>query len=214
MGNIARYRKKPFEYRVFVIGNPSPNACAFPGGVILVTEGLLRTMSSEAEVASVLAHEMGHVELSHCLDTVRFQLLAQKVGSAEIGKLADMAVNILARHTYSKTQEDEADGYAWGMMLNTVYNPSALGGAFGKLLSHGDVSREAGPGSSADPLREYLMTHPHMALRWEKYSERARVWWDGNPEARKYDGKRNLKKLKAFSAGVTFPEEWVVRDRR
>ena len=213
MGSITRYRKKPFEYRVFVVESPSPNACAFPGGVILVTEGLLRVMVSEAEVVSVLAHEMGHVELSHCLDTVRFQLLAQKVGSAEIGKLADIAVAILARHTYSKTQEDEADRYAWGMMLNTVYNPTALGGAFAKLLSYGEISHGTASGEKADPLREYLMTHPHMALRREKYSERARIWWNGNPEARKYDGVRNLKKLKAFSAGITFPEEWVIRDR-
>ncbi len=213
MGSIARFRKKPFEYRVFVIENPAPNACAFPGGVILVTEGLLRTMSSEAELTSVLAHEMGHVELSHCLDTVRFQLLARKVGSAEIGKLADMAVNILARHTYSKTQEDEADGYAWGMMLNTAYNPSSLGGAFGKLLTYGEVPGGGGSGGSADPLREYLMTHPHMALRFQKYSERARVWWDGNPKARKYNGRNNLKKLKAFPAGFAYPGEWETREQ-
>ena len=59
---------------------PMPNAFALPGGVIIVTGGLLKTLKSEAELAAVLSHEMGHIELSHCLDTVRFQLLARKDG--------------------------------------------------------------------------------------------------------------------------------------
>lgn len=209
MGAITRYRKKPFEYRVFVIEDLSPNACAFPGGVILVTAGLLKTVKSEAEVVAVLAHEMGHVELSHCLDTVRFQLLSEKVGSAAMGKLADMAVNILARHTYSKTQEDDSDAYSYAMLLNTAYNPSATGRVFGSFLAYRQGSHGINHSGHAEPLREYLMTHPHLEHRQEKYSEKARIWWRGNPGARKYDGKRNLKELQAFVTGVTYPGEWV-----
>jgi predicted Zn-dependent protease len=211
MGSIARYRKKPFHYRVYVIGDPSPNACAFPGGVILVTEGLLATMKSEAEVMAVLAHEMGHVELSHCLDTVRFRLLAQKVGSASMGTLADMAVNILARHTYSKTQEDDADSYAYAMVLNTAYNPSAVGGAFGSFLSYQGASGDINRREHAGPLREYLMTHPHLEHRMEKYSEKARIWWQRNQGARKYNGKKNLLEMKAFLTGISYPGEWTTR---
>lgn len=211
MGAIARYGKKPFRYRVYVIGDVSPNACAFPGGIILVTEGLLKTMRTEAEVMAVLAHEMGHVELSHCLDTVRFQLLAEKVGSAPIGTLADMAVNILARHTYSKTQEDDADSYAYTMLLNTAYNPAGVGGAFGSFLAYQEASGGSNHTMNAGPLREYLMTHPHLEHRKEKYSENARRWWQRNQGARKYNGKKNLKELKAFMTGITYPGEWTTR---
>lgn len=211
MGTVARFRKKPFLYRVYIIGDLSPNACAFPGGVILVTDGLLKTMKSEAEVMAVLSHEMGHVELSHCLDTVRFRLLAEKVGSAPIGTLADMAVNILARHTYSKTQEDDADSYAYAMLLNTAYNPAGVGGAFGSFLAYQEASGGSGFSGQAGPLREYLMTHPHLEHRKEKYSEKARIWWQKNPGARKYNGKKNLREMKAFLTGISYPGEWTTR---
>lgn len=210
IGAISKYKKKPFDYRVFLLDDSYPNAFALPGGVIVVTDGLLATLKSEAELAAIFAHEIGHIELSHCLDAVRFQLLADKVGAESLGKLADIAVNTLVRHTYSQTQEDDADAYAWGMILNTVYNPYGLGRAFASLLAHEEVSKNMGRSGKGDLIREYLMSHPHTVHRMEKYTEKAKRWWNTNKGARKYNGKKNLREMRAFPSGITYPGEWDI----
>jgi len=205
---ITPYRKKPFDYRIFVVDAWDPNAFALPGGVIVVTDGLLKNLRNEAELLAVLSHEMGHVELSHCLDTVRFQLLSKKVGSATLGELADLAVNILLRHSYSRSQEDEADAYAFAMILNTVYNPSALGGVFSSFLAYQNKPGGVTTREKAHPLREYFMSHPHLVHREEKYSEKARRWWREHGDERKYNGKRNLERLSELSPDSSFAGEW------
>src|SRR6185436_5295286 len=64
ISNLSRYARKPFKYRVLKVNwGKEPNAFALPGGVIVVTTGLISLVESESELVSVLAHEMGHVEL-------------------------------------------------------------------------------------------------------------------------------------------------------
>src|SRR3954470_8840091 len=53
----------PWQYRV--VNDPTPNAFALPGGFIFVTRGLLPLMQNEAELATVLGHETGHVTAKH-----------------------------------------------------------------------------------------------------------------------------------------------------
>ena len=55
----------PIKYRFLVANNPSINAFATPGGVIVVNSGLIRKTKTEAELASVLAHEIAHVKARH-----------------------------------------------------------------------------------------------------------------------------------------------------
>ena len=52
----------PIKYRFFVANNPTINAFATPGGVIVINSGLIRKTKTEAELASVLAHEIAHVK--------------------------------------------------------------------------------------------------------------------------------------------------------
>ncbi len=210
MNYMSRFAKKPFTYRVYILPYSQPNAFALPGGIICVTQGLLKTLKSESELVSVLAHEMGHIELSHCLEIVRFQLLTKKMGNSSLGKLADFAVNIMLRHTYSKTHEDEADEYAYALILNTVYDPLATGNAFASLLGYKNspIPKSAASRPS-DPVREYFMTHPYLELRSEKFREKGRVWWEQNKnKEKKYVGKQNLDK-KVSQAKKEFADEWI-----
>ncbi len=55
----------PFDYDFYVIRSRDPNAFAIPGGHIFITRGLLEKLNSEAELASVLGHEVGHVVAQH-----------------------------------------------------------------------------------------------------------------------------------------------------
>lgn len=207
IGTIAAHASKPFVYRAYVVDDPAPNAMAMPGGVLLVTRGLLETLGSEAELVAVLAHEVGHVELGHCFDAVRFQLLAQKVGVSQLGGFADFAFGLLTRHAYSKTMEDEADRYAWKLLLTSRYDPSALGRSFESLHIHSARQGMATP-RQAELFRDYFMSHPPLELRVEKYAQSARQWWSENPAGPRYRGRLNLEQRQSMAQSA-LAQEWV-----
>lgn len=206
---VAEGGRKGFRYRAFLYETTVPNAFALPGGIVVVTTGLLSTLHSEAELVSVLAHEVGHVELSHCIDGVRFEILERKMGSAPLGELADVAMTVMMRHAFSKTQEEEADEYAWAWLQQSQYDIAGEGRAFHALQESDRPVSSAGEGrrEQPHPILEYLQSHPHLELREERYRERARNWSAAHPGEQRYSGYRNLLQLRAMS-DESFMEEW------
>lgn len=204
---LAPFAGKPFRYRAYVVDYPSPNAMALPGGVVLVTRSLLGTLRSEAELVAVLAHEIGHIERGHCFDTVRFELLAQKMGAKPLGMLADFAAALLLRHSYSKTMEHEADVYAFELLTNSRYDPRAVAGGFRSLLAYVE-SRGGRTPQQASPIRDYFTSHPPLEVRAAEFGQRADAWWRGHPDERRYVGARNLQAVVALPRHE-LADEWV-----
>lgn len=224
---VSQGSRKGFRYRAFLYETTVPNAFALPGGVVVVTTGLLSTLHSEAELVAVLAHEVGHVELSHCMDGVRFEILERKLHSAPLGELADLAMTVMMRHAFGKTQEEEADEYAWAWLQQSSYDVAGEGRAFRSLRAglqgetRSETGRESdgGPGSDPGsgkgseareqphPLVEYFQSHPHLELREERYAERARAWRRAHGDEKRYSGYRNLTELRPMTE-TSFMEEW------
>ena len=73
----AKSERPELPWQFQVVDDPSPNAFALPGGFIFVTRGMLTLMTSEAELASVLGHEIGHVTARHSVNQISKQQLAQ-----------------------------------------------------------------------------------------------------------------------------------------
>ncbi len=169
VSKLTEWNSKGFTYRIFIMPTSSPNAFAMPGGVLFVTQGLLEMVKSEAELVAILGHEIGHVELSHCMDGVRGELLARKLGSAALGEFADIAVGLLVRPSFSKNQEDEADEYGYTILLRELYDPLAMSRTFLRLKE--SIGGEERAGS---PIQEYFMTHPYLDHRAEKFREKAK----------------------------------------
>jgi predicted Zn-dependent protease len=184
---LAAGARKPFAYRAF-IADGEPNAFALPGGVVLVTRGLLAILTSEAQLASVVGHEIGHVELGHCYDAARFQLLASKIHGQTLGELADAVYGFLAHASFSKTQEDEADGYGFETLIAKGYDPMAMSEAFA-LMQKSLGERTA---RGIDPFRDYFRSHPPIELRIDKFRERARRWRERHPDAPIYAGQHEF----------------------
>jgi predicted Zn-dependent protease len=206
MPQIRAHVRKPFPYRAYVVPSSAPNAMALPGGVILVNKGLLDTLGSEAELVSVLAHEAGHIELGHCFDTVRLQLLSRKLGSETLGQLADLAFRILLQHHYSKAAEHEADVYAFTLLRSSPYDPRGSGASFASMArSHGSPDRPAD--DHADLLRDYISSHPPLVIRQAEFSQAAEGWWRRHPAERRYWGLRNLRERRALS-DLDLGAEW------
>jgi predicted Zn-dependent protease len=204
---ISARTKKNFSYRAFVIPWEVPNAMALPGGVIFVTEGLLDTLDNEAQLAAVLAHEVGHIELSHCVDAVKYEIVAKKLGVMPLGRVADLAVRLMIRHSFSKTQENEADLYAWRWLGHSRYDPRAVGGSFSALKSWQENMGVSG--YKAGIFRDYFSSHPPLEVRAYEFDSRANQWWRRHANERRYTGAQNLAERKALDSGPGLPDEWV-----
>ena len=201
--HLSKNKKKSFPYTVYIINESYMNAFALPGGVIFITEGLINNLSSESELAGVIAHEIGHIELSHCLDTVRMELVARKIGMAPAGELADFAVNILFRHSYSKTQEDAADEYAFALLKETKYTPFGISNAFKSMINEYPSDQK-----TADVIKEYFMSHPHLELRADKFEHKAKEWLDNHEGEKRYLGELNIQNKISFYQ-KTYEDEWI-----
>ncbi|MFM7313126.1 MAG: M48 family metallopeptidase [Cyanobium sp.] len=203
---LRSHARRPFPYRAFRIGRiGAPNAMALPGGVILISDEMLDLVGSEAELMAVLAHEMGHVELGHCFDRVRFALLLQRSGAGTLGEIADAAINVLLQQSYSKTAENEADDYSYGLLLSSPYDPAALGRLF---TAFNTLRRDPGE-QHADPLRDYLISHPPGPIREAEFLQRARSWWTRNRTSRRYRGRSNLQERRPLPI-LDDPREWTM----
>ncbi|MDP8219097.1 MAG: M48 family metallopeptidase [Candidatus Theseobacter exili] len=209
IANLSKNGQKQFKYKVFVLDSKVPNACALPGGIILVTSGLLNTLDTEAQLASVFAHEMGHIECGHCVSAVKYQLAAKKINMPSLGKIPDFFNRLFFRHVFSKTQENEADEYSYKLLLKTEYNPSATAQSFEKLKEYKKLrySQEK-TNNKTDLLRDYITSHPPLSLRISKFSAEAKSWWRRNSGTKRYNGRENLKNRKSFYTNV-IKDEWT-----
>jgi predicted Zn-dependent protease len=154
----------PWTFRA--VDDPSPNAFALPGGYIFVTRGLLDLMNNEAELATVLGHEIGHVTARHSVQQMSQQQLAQLalgVGAilsptvAQLGEAASQGLGLLFLK-YSRDDERQADDLGFRYALNQGYDVRYMDDVFRSLQRLGEASKES-------PLPSWLATHPGEAER-------------------------------------------------
>ncbi len=154
----------PWTFRV--VDDPVVNAFALPGGFIYVTRGLLAHVSSEAELASVVGHEIGHVTARHTVSQMSSQQLAGlglaigSIVSSEFERyagLANSALGVLFLK-YSRDDESEADALGLRYMRGANFDPRAMPEVFALLER---VSEAQGGGR----LPEWLASHPNPANR-------------------------------------------------
>jgi predicted Zn-dependent protease len=201
--SLTKFKQKPFEYRVYILDSFIPNAFATPGGTLFITQGLLDILKSESELVAILSHEIGHVEKGHCFDRVRFELLTKKIGMSTLGKLADIIFSFTISTSYNKNQEDEADEYAFDLVLLTDYDPSGEGKSF-KRLKETYSNRES---REANIIKEYFQSHPYTEIRMEKFLEKAKLWWRLN-QGKKYIGSENYLQRKDYNE-MKLDSEWI-----
>ena len=154
----------PWTFRA--VDDPSPNAFALPGGYVFVTRGLLDLMNNEAELASVLGHEIGHVTARHSVHQMSEQQLAQLalgVGAilsptvAQFGDVAAQGLGLLFLK-YGRDDERQADDLGFRYALNQGYDVRYMDDVFRSLQRLGEASKES-------PLPSWLATHPGEAER-------------------------------------------------
>jgi Zn-dependent protease with chaperone function len=160
-----------------VIDSPELNAFAAPGGYVLVTRGLYELLESDAELAAVLGHEIGHVVQRDHYEVVRKQELAASlqglVGSqvpsgGSIGE--SLARGFVERHgaamlmtRLDREAEHRADAFAQLYLARSGLNPLALYAVLQKM---------AAVGGAGGGLAQLYSTHPTLASRLDRLDQR------------------------------------------
>jgi predicted Zn-dependent protease len=170
-------------YRFQIVDMVAPNAFALPGGFIYVSRGLLALLNSEDELASVIAHEIGHVSARHHLRHALLETpllpvrLAAGIGSVATGIVSPglgyvvgaigSAPGSLTLASHSRGQEDEADAIGQGLVARAGWDPKAMATVMDALTREAELEGH-------DPnARSFLDTHPTTPSRSKRTLERA-----------------------------------------
>lgn len=174
LGNLlARTSETPDQQFTFtVLDSPVVNAFALPGGYVYVTRGLLALADDEAEVAGVLAHEIGHVTGRHASQRYgRAQatsILAAGVGillGSQEAAAAAGQVGVLALQSYSRDQEFQADLLGVRYLSRAGFEPEGMADFLTKLQADSRLTATiAGNPGAADSF-DIMQTHPRTADR-------------------------------------------------
>jgi predicted Zn-dependent protease len=156
-------------YRFTVLDSPTVNAFALPGGYIYITRGILAYMNSEAHLAGVLGHEVGHVTARHAVRQHSTGTLLQILGAAAavgtgsqaVGDLSNMFGSALIRG-YGRKMELEADRLGAEYLANTGYDPDEMMGVIGILKSQEqfEIQRAKEEGREPRGYHGVFATHP------------------------------------------------------
>ncbi|MCU0689435.1 MAG: M48 family metalloprotease [Phycisphaerales bacterium] len=162
----------PWEFSF--INSNDINAFALPGGKVFITRGLVSKMTSEAQLASVLGHEVGHVTARHTAERIGQAQMAQvgmQIGgsllgnaSATVQELGGIALQIGGAAIplkFSRDQEIEADLLGMRYMVRAGYNPRGA-------LEVMQILAEASGGRGGGGLGSLLATHPDPQARAER----------------------------------------------
>lgn len=173
-GRLAAHSEKPDLLFTFTLLNsPVINAFALPGGYVYITRGLAALAQNEAELASVLAHEIGHVMARHTAQRYSRALataLGSGILSAVIGNnLASQFIDLgsaLYLKGYSRSQEFEADTLSVRYLRRAGYDPYAGADFLRSLAASSDLAKRLDPDREKESgWDRMLMTHPRTADR-------------------------------------------------
>jgi predicted Zn-dependent protease len=156
---VQHSKRKDLEYHVKVVNTEEVNAFAVMGGFMYFNVGLLRAADTEAELAGVCAHEIGHIvgrhSAKHMSKQLGIALVAQLILGENPAVWEGLVANVLAMGAmmhYSREAEREADAYAIEEMVGAGYHPGGMVSFFEKIR---DLQQRS-PGT----VERFFATHP------------------------------------------------------
>jgi len=215
--NLARHtaRAKNLTYRFEIVDSPDFNAFALPGGFIYVHRGLLERINTIDELASVLGHEITHVDARHSaaqiskVELLNIGLLAANVATqgaiSQFGDLVNIGA-VLALNKFSRDAEREADHYGTIYMTKAGYNPK----------SSFEVMQQIQKIQLREPttVESWFMTHPPTSERLANLNEEIKLIQQNQPEALKRPIQRNqyIRRLEGLAVGEWNGQELIRGD--
>ena len=178
---LAKASHRPgISYRFLVIDSADVNAFALPGGYVYISRGILPYLNSEAELAGVIGHEIGHVTARHSvqrLSAAQGAQIAVAVASIFIpvmrSQAGGMAVDTLGGALlsgYGREQELQADQLGATYLARTGYDPSAMRSALEVLKNQELFDAEVAKQEDRAPRRYHglFASHPENDQRLQE----------------------------------------------
>jgi len=173
---IARIsHNRDFDYHFTALNDKSVNALALPGGYVFITKGMLEKLTTEAQLASVLAHEVVHIVARDTANMISNQIGIDILFSAAASQktprgmlaAADLTRKILSLQ-YSRNDERIADLGGLNYMVLAGYNPQGMVETIEMLQRQNDLA----------PI-EFLSTHPSPENRLQYIKEKIKTRYYG-----------------------------------
>lgn len=160
---LAKNSTRPnIPYTFQVVNDKGINAFATMGGFVYVNAGLLVAADNEAQLASVIAHEIGHITGRHAVEQMRETAIAGGVATlagVDRNRAVAIGVDLALRRPGSRKDELEADQEGLEMLRRAGYAPSAMVAFMEKLLKGGSTPT-------------FLSTHPATKERIDKLNSK------------------------------------------
>lgn len=164
-------------FHATVLDSPEVNAFALPGGYVYITRGIMSYLNSEAELAGVLGHEVGHVTARHgvrqqsasTVTGVLAAVLATAAGVQGAGDAANIAGTALIRG-YGRQHELEADRLGAEYLARLGYDPQEMIEVVGVLKSQEEFDRKLAAEEGREPRAYHglFSTHPKNDTRLQE----------------------------------------------
>lgn len=163
------------DFTITLLNSPVNNAFAIPGGYVYVTRQLMGLMNDEAELASVLGHETGHVAARHAakrqsaatrnsiLGAIGQVLVGAVAGNSGLGQLLQQGIGTgsqLLTLKFSRSQEYEADDLGIRYLSRAGYDPTASATMLASLNAQTALEART-TGQDANAMPEWASTHPN-----------------------------------------------------
>lgn len=180
--NLARSSEMPnIEWRFTILNSEKINAFALPGGFVYVTRGLIALAGNEAELAGVIAHEIGHVTARHSTQRKSSGTLTG-IGSAAadiiLGAAAGQLANVLGHgiiQQYSQSQEFQADELGVRYIARLGYDAGMMASFLGKMRAHSALqNRIKGRPTNEIDRGDFFASHPRTLDRVQRAVANAR----------------------------------------
>lgn len=179
------HRKLPYQFH-FIPNMHFINAFAVPGGHVFVGDGLMGLMETEDELASVIGHELEHIDHYHCAERVQIEMALRRI---PLGGLIALPAEIFVAG-YSKQQELEADREGTRLAVDAGYSPEGslrVFESFQRLYEKYMKERGKPPSTpqeeaarvAVDVLAGYFRSHPRNSERLAQIRQMIRAErWD------------------------------------
>ena len=223
-----------YPYSFTLVNDPSINAFALPGGPTFVHTGLLKAAENEAQLAGVMAHEIGHVALRHGTNQASKANLIQLpamiagglAGDGILGQLAQVGIGLGANSVllkYSRDAEKQADALGAQLMAQAGYNPLEMARFFEKLAAEGGsrgpvfLSSHPDPGDRMQLVQQEIRTFPRSEYNFQSGQfQQAKNMVGGLPAPTSADRSitsppaptGGMRELRGQNFSLAYPDSW------
>ena len=241
---LAKESHRPaLQYTFTVVESPEINAFALPGGYIYITRGIMSYLNSEAELAGVIGHEIGHVTARHSVQQMS-AATAAGVGATLLeifvpvlrNQVGDSAINLLGNALlsgYGRDHELEADRLGAQYLSRSGYDPQAMIKVVGVLKNQELFDAEVAKTEGREPRAYHgvFASHQDADTRLQQVIAEAGKPAPGATRINQEEFLRVIDKLVFadspaqgtirngnfyhvdFGLALTFPRDWKIRNQ-